>query len=56
MFALVWAIGGLFEANDRSLFHEFLWSKGAPIPQKGKENETVFDYYVSQEFCDWKLC
>lgn len=32
MFSLVWAIGGLFEANDRSLFHEFLWSKGAPIP------------------------
>ncbi|KAL4465245.1 hypothetical protein ABPG74_001959 [Tetrahymena malaccensis] len=56
IFSISWAIGGIYEVSDRIRFHELLASKNAPIPQKIKENETVFDYYVSQDFLDWKLC
>lgn len=53
---MAWAIGGIYEAQDRVILHEFLGKKGAPIPLKGKESETIFDYFVSQDTLDWKLC
>jgi dynein heavy chain, axonemal len=46
IYSLVWAVGGVYEYSDRAQFHEFLWSKGAPLPPKSKENDTVFDYYL----------
>ncbi|KAL4479549.1 hypothetical protein ABPG72_018535, partial [Tetrahymena utriculariae] len=56
VFSITWAIGGIYEVSDRIRFHELLLCKNAPIPQKTKENETIFDYYVSLDFLDWKLC
>jgi hypothetical protein len=53
---MAWAIGGIYEASDRVRMHELFLSKGAPIPQKGKDNETIYDYFVSQDYLDWKLC
>lgn len=46
VYALSWAVGGLYEAAERFQFHEFLQTKNAPLPQNKKENETIFDYYV----------
>lgn len=43
---MTWAIGGVYEVADRQIFHDFLWEKGCPIPSKGKESETLFDYYI----------
>ena len=33
-------------------------SKGAPLPSKLKENETVYDYYLdsSKGTPEWKVC
>lgn len=56
MFSIAWAVGGTYEVLNRTRFHEFLLSKNAPMPPKSKENETIFDYYVSSESLDWKLC
>lgn len=47
VFSLAWAIGGIYEAQDRIRMHELFLSKNAPVPQKSKENETIFDYFVS---------
>lgn len=41
--------------EERTQVHEILREKGAPVPQK-KENETIFDYYISPDYLDWKLC
>ena len=46
IYAISWAIGGLYEANERFQFHEYLQSKNAQLPQNKKENETIFDYYL----------
>lgn len=48
-YSIAWAIGGLYEANERFQFHEFLQSKNCQLPQNKKENETIFDYYVHIE-------
>lgn len=58
IFSMVWSVGGLLETNDRQLFHEHLVQKNVPIPAKGNQNETIFDYYLdlSKGGCDWKLC
>lgn len=48
VFSLAWAIGGLYEAAERSQFHEYLQTKNCPLPNK-KENETIFDYYLAVE-------
>lgn len=60
IFSLTWAVGGIYESADRNAFHEYLWSKGAPLPPKSKENETVYDYYIHIDEksgnLDWKLC
>lgn len=57
VFALVWGMGGVYENPDRVLFHEFLSQKGAPLPLKAKDGETVFDYYIyldDKGTCDWR--
>lgn len=46
VFAISWAVGGLYEAVERAQFHEYLQSKNCPLPLNKKENETVFDYYI----------
>jgi len=57
IFSLTWALGGIYEMADRYIFHEYLWSKGYPLPPKGKENETIFDFYINDNkgSVDWKL-
>lgn len=47
VYAISWAVGGLFEAAERVQFHEYLQSKNCPLPQNKKENETIFDYYIN---------
>jgi len=54
-YAICWSVGGLYEAADRDAFHNILFSKSAPIPQK-KDDKTVFEYFVSPDYGDWKLC
>lgn len=58
IFCLVWALGGVFEPQDRVKFHEFLQNKGCPLPQRSKENETIFDYFckIQDDKVQWKLC
>lgn len=56
VFAIVWGVGGVYEPADRQVFHEFLASKGAPLPSINKEKETVFDFYLSGDNPEWKLC
>lgn len=46
LYSIAWAIGGLYEAAERSQFQEFLQSKNCPLPLNRKENETIFDYYL----------
>jgi dynein heavy chain len=46
VYAISWAVGGLYEAAERFQFHEFLQSKNCPLPLNKKENETIFDYYI----------
>lgn len=48
-YSVAWAVGGLFEAAQRFMFHDYLQSKGAPLPTNKKESETIFDYYVHIE-------
>lgn len=47
VYSLSWAVGGLYEASERFQFHEFLQSKNCPMPLNKKENETIFDYYIT---------
>ena len=47
VFSLAWAVGGAYEAAERVQFHEWLQTKNSPLPQNKKENETIFDYYLS---------
>jgi len=49
LFSIIWSFGGVYEVPDRQLFHEYLWQKGYPIPGAGKENTTVFDYYIDDK-------
>ena len=52
-FCFAWAIGGLFEANERQKFHkEVLERVNASLPQISAQKanfdkETVFDYWVN---------
>jgi len=58
IFSAVWAMGGLLEVADRILFHEHLVQRNIPIPSKGNQNETIFDYYLdtSKNSVEWKQC
>ena len=47
VFSVAWAVGGLYEAAERSQFNDFLNSKNLPVPQNTKEKETIFDYYIN---------
>ena len=37
VYAITWAVGGLYESQERFQFHEYLQSKNAPLPQNKKE-------------------
>jgi len=59
-YSLAWAIGGLFETEEREKFHKYLEQLGAPLPQiSGQkfnvDKETVYDYYIKEETRDWCL-
>ncbi len=60
VYSFAWAIGGLFETEDREKFHKFLESRNAPLPnisaqKMSVDKETVFDYYVDPATKSWKL-
>lgn len=49
VYAMAWAVGGLYESAERFQFHEYLQSKSAPLPLNKKEQETIFDYYLTYD-------
>lgn len=49
VFAISWAIGGLYEYNERYQFQEYLMSIGAPLPSIKREKDTIFDFFVNIE-------
>ena len=60
IYCLAWALGGLFETEEREKFHKYLESLGAPLPQisgqkMSVDKETVFDYYIKGDSKDWAL-
>jgi dynein heavy chain len=60
VYCYAWAMGGLFEAEDREKFHKFLESRNAPLPpitpqKMATDKETIFDYYVDEDTKAWKL-
>lgn len=60
VYCYAWAIGGLFETEEREKLHKLMEQIGAPFPQisgakMGMERETVFDYYINIETLDWKV-
>ena len=60
VYSLAWALGGLFETEEREKFHKFLENLGAPLPQisgqkMSVDKETVFDYYIKMDTKDWSL-
>ena len=60
IYCITWAVGGVYEMQDRQTMHEYLWSKGAPLPPKSRENETIYDYFIHIDEksgqIEWKLC
>jgi len=60
VYCLAWALGGLFETEDREKFHKFLESKNAPLPAISPKNmstdkETIYDYFVDETTKSWKI-
>lgn len=60
IYSLAWALGGLFETEEREKFHKYLEGLGAPLPhisgqKMSVDKETVFDYYVKPDSKDWCL-
>jgi dynein heavy chain len=58
IWCLAWALGGVYEVPDRLAIQEYFWSKGFPLPPKGRENETIYDYYIETHkgtTTEWKL-
>jgi dynein heavy chain len=59
-FCFAWAVGGLFEANERQKFHkEVLERVNAALPQISAQRanfdkETVFDYFVNPRSRQWE--
>jgi hypothetical protein len=57
---MVWGLGGLYELQEREQINQFLQdNKDYPVPKKGSENETIFDYYIrfnAQNEAEWVLC
>ena len=58
---MTWAIGGLFEIDDRQKFHkEILEACKAPLPnisaqRQNFDKETVYDYFVDPTTKTWKI-
>jgi dynein heavy chain len=57
---MAWAIGGLFESEDREKFHKYLESRNAPLPpispqKMSVDKETVYDYFIDEVTGNWKL-
>jgi len=46
IYGIVWGFGGNYELKDRKIIHQLLLEKGYPVPKKGRENETVFDFFL----------
>mmetsp|Transcript_44095 Transcript_44095/g.42772 ORF Transcript_44095/g.42772 Transcript_44095/m.42772 type:complete len:398 (+) Transcript_44095:1837-3030(+) len=60
VYCFTWAIGGLFENKEREMFHKYLESRNAPMPQISQQKmsvdkETVYDYYIDPITKQWKL-
>lgn len=59
IYCFAWALGGLFESEDREKLQKLLEqinSQNLPQVQgKSIDKETVFDYYFNIETMDWKL-
>jgi len=59
LWCLSWAFAGVYEAKERQDFHEWLASKSTPMPPRGKDGETIFEYHLDTEsrvgFVDFKL-
>jgi len=60
VYSLAWAVGGLFETEEREKFHKYLESKNAPLPsisaqKMSVDKETVYDYYVDPSTKTWKV-
>jgi dynein heavy chain len=57
---MIWALGGLYELSEREQINQFLLdNKEFPVPRKGSENETIFEYYIrfnAQNEAEWTLC
>jgi hypothetical protein len=32
VYSLAWSLGGIYEDEGRKAFHDYLWTKGCPIP------------------------
>jgi dynein heavy chain, axonemal len=60
VYSFSWAVGGLFETEEREKFYKYVESCGGPLPpiQANKisiDKETIFDYYVDHNSKTWKL-
>jgi dynein heavy chain len=60
LYCFAWAIGGLFETEEREKFYKYVETCGGPLPpiQANKisiDKETIFDYYVDPNTKTWKL-
>ena len=60
VYSFSWALGGLFESEEREKFHKYMESRQAPLPQisaqkMSVDKETVFDYYIDPNTRNWKL-
>ena len=59
-FSFAWAIGGLFEADERVKFHKDVLEKvGAVLPnisaqRANIDKETVYDYYINPKTRNWE--
>lgn len=59
VYTMAWAVGGLFETEEREKFHKYLEQRNAPLPQisaqkMSVDKETVYDYYVDPVSKTWK--
>lgn len=51
VFSLIWGVGGLFESDQRKIFHQYLRSIKAPIPEIDTDENTIYEYRI--EGNDW---
>jgi len=49
LWSVCWGAGGIYESKDRGDLHDYLSAKGCPLPPRGKEGETVYEYYLDTE-------